>query len=238
MKISGIEKLSLVDFDGYVSSTIFTGGCNFKCPFCHNAILVEKHEEIPEYSKKEIFDFLRKRQGIIEAVCISGGEPTLQKDLPQFCEEIKTLGYKIKLDTNGTNFETVKSLYQNGLIDYLAVDIKNDKQNYNRTIGKDFDLTNVEKTVDFLINNNIYYEFRTTLVKEYHKKENMLNIACWIKGAKKYFLQKFKDSENCISRGLSPVDEETATEFLYLLREFIPNTFLRGYDNAIEENKK
>lgn len=238
MKISGIEKLSLVDFDGYVSSTIFTGGCNFRCPFCHNAILVEKHKELPQINEQEIFDFLKKRQGIIEGVCISGGEPTLQKDLPLFCEKIKNLGYKVKLDTNGTNPELVKLLYGNGLVDYFAVDVKNDKQNYCITIGKDFDLKGVEQTIDFLINNNVNHEFRTTLIFEFHKKENLLNIANWIKGTKKYFLQKFIDSENCISHGLSPVSEVVATEFLHLLRKYIPNTFLRGYDNAIDENKK
>lgn len=231
MKIFGIEKLSLVDYDGKVASTLFTGSCNFKCGFCHNSPLVLDYKALPEISHEEIFSYLTKRQGILEGVCISGGEPTLCHDLPDFCEKIKGLGYPIKLDTNGTNPQMIKSLYANGLVDYFAMDIKNNKEDYASIIGFDkFDTTKIEQSVDFFLSGSAPYEFRTTLIKEFHKKDNILKIRQWIKGANKYFLQKFKDSESCIESNLSAIDDKTVVEFVNILKEYIPNTFTRGYD--------
>jgi len=231
MKLCGIEKLSLVDFDGYVSATVFTGGCNFLCGFCHNSALVTGGENLAEIPEEEILSYLKKRQGILEGLCITGGEPTLHKDLPAFCEKVKSLGYKIKLDSNGTNPEMLKTLYTNGLIDYCAMDIKNDKDNYGAIIGIDgFDTKKVEKSVEFLMTSGIDYEFRTTIMQEYHKEDNIKAIASWIAGAKKYFLQKYKDSENCITRGLNPVDTATAQHFVKILEEKIEKVALRGYD--------
>ena len=230
MKIHGLEKMSLVDYDGKVSATVFTGNCNFKCGFCHNSALVLSTENLPEIPETEIFDYLKKRKGLLDGVCVSGGEPTLSPDLPNFIEKIKKLGYSVKLDTNGTNPEMVKSLRQNGLVDYFAMDIKNDRENYAKIIGFDkFDTKKIEKTVEYFLLGNAQYEFRTTLVNEFHKKENIINIGKWIKGADKYFLQKFKNSENCIQSHLSAVDDKTAINFKELLTEYIPNTFLRGY---------
>ena len=230
MKIHGLEKMSLVDYDGKVSATVFTGNCNFKCGFCHNSALVLSTENLPEIPEIEILDYLKKRKGLLDGVCVTGGEPTLCTDLPNFIEKIKNLGYSVKLDTNGTNPEMVKSLRQNGLVDYFAMGIKNDRENYAKIIGfNKFDTSKIEKTVEYFLSSNAPYEFRTTLVNEFHKKENIINIGKWIKGADKYFLQKFKNSENCIQSHLSAVDDKTAINFKELLTEYIPNTFLRGY---------
>ncbi len=231
MVIAGLEKMSLVDYDGYVSATIFTAGCNFKCGFCHNAPLVIDCNNLPIIPEEEVLSYLKKRTGVLDAVCISGGEPTLQKDLPFFIEKVKNLGYKVKLDTNGTNPELIKTLFSNKLCDYFAMDIKNDKSSYAKIIGFDkFDTVKIEKSVEFFLSNKVDYEFRTTLVKEFHKTENIALIGEWIKGANKYFLQKFKDGDNCILSGFSAVENQKVLEFLDILRKNIPNTFLRGYD--------
>ncbi|MBQ8426327.1 MAG: anaerobic ribonucleoside-triphosphate reductase activating protein [Clostridia bacterium] len=231
MKIFGMEKMSLVDYDGKVATTLFTGSCNFKCGFCHNSALVLDFATLPSYSEDEIFAFLEKRKGIIDGVCISGGEPTLCHDLPFFIEKIKKLGYSVKLDTNGTNPDMVKSLSGNGLCDYFAMDIKNNRENYAEIIGLNrFDTTKIEKTVEFLLSGNADYEFRTTLIKEYHKRTNIIKIGDWIAGAKKYFLQRFKLSDTCIQKNLSEVDNATALSYRDILRQNVPNTNLRGYD--------
>ncbi len=232
MKIMGMEKMSLVDFDGYVSATLFTGGCNFSCPFCHNAPLVKGFNALPYLTEKEVFDYLEKRKGILDGVCITGGEPTLHPDLPILMEKIKNLGYKVKLDTNGTSPELVKTIDKNGLCDYFAMDIKNDRESYVKIIGFDsYDTKKVEQTVDYFLNKKSNYEFRTTLINEFHKKENIVKIAEWIKGANKYFLQKFKLGENCLDAdNLSPVDNQTTLEFLEILKEYIPSVATRGYD--------
>ncbi|MBR2870877.1 MAG: anaerobic ribonucleoside-triphosphate reductase activating protein [Clostridia bacterium] len=231
MRIYGMEKLSLVDFDGKVACTLFTGNCNFRCGFCHNSPLVLDYKFLPEIDESEVFAYLSKRKGILEGVCISGGEPTLEKDLPLFIEKVKNLGYAVKLDSNGTNPELIKSLFENGLIDYLAMDIKNNKEDYAKIIGFDkYDTKKVEKSVDFLLNGKFPYEFRTTLINEFHKKENVALIGEWIKGADKYFLQKFKNSESCISQNLSAVDDKTVLEFRDILQNNVKKVFLRGYD--------
>lgn len=231
MKIYGIEKLSLVDYDGFVAATIFTGNCNFRCGFCHNSALVINYDELPAMDEKEIFDYLKKRKGILEGVCVTGGEPTLQKDLPEFCEKLKKLGYFVKVDTNGTNPEAVKTLNENGLADYFAMDIKNDRAHYAEIIGFDkFDTTKIEKTVSYFLSGAAKYEFRTTLVKEFHSYNNVTEIGKWIKGADKYFLQKFKNSQDCIESHLSPVEKSDALRFKDILIEYVPDTRLRGYD--------
>lgn len=231
MKICGLEKMSLVDFDGYVCATVFTGGCNFRCSFCHNSPLVLSHDKLPLLDEEEVLSYLKKRRGVLDAVCVSGGEPTLQKDLPEFLTKIKSLGYKIKLDTNGTAPELIKELFADSLVDYFAMDIKNDRENYANIIGfNSYDTSSVEKSVDFLMSLGDNYEFRTTIIKEFHNAQNILEIGKWIKGANKYFLQKFKASENCIESNLSAVDDETAKEFLQTLKNYIPSVKLRGYD--------
>ncbi|MBP5466122.1 MAG: anaerobic ribonucleoside-triphosphate reductase activating protein [Clostridia bacterium] len=230
MELFGIEKLSLVDFDGKVAATVFTGTCNFRCGFCHNSPLVLDVKSLSPLPEEEVFSYLKKRRGILEGVCITGGEPTLQKDLPEFCEKVKSLGYAVKVDTNGTNPAMVKLLAENNLADYFAMDIKNDKENYAAIIGfEKYDTKDVEKTVDFFLSHDYEYEFRTTLIKEYHKKENIVKIGEWIKGAKRYILQKFKPTDACISTGLHEVQEDAAKEFLQMVSPFVKSAKLRGY---------
>lgn len=230
MNVFGMEKLSMVDYDGKIAATIFTGGCNFRCPFCHNSSLVLDYQTLLKIDEQEVLTYLEKRKGLLDGVCVSGGEPTLQKDLSLFLEKVKKLGYSIKLDTNGTNPNAVKSLKENGLVDYFAMDIKNSKEDYAKIIGFDsYDTTNVEKTVELFLGGDYDYEFRTTLIKEYHSMQNIKAIGEWIKGAKKYFLQKYIDSDTCILGGLSPVSESVAKEYVTLLKNYIPNTYLRGY---------
>lgn len=231
MEIYGLEKMSMVDYDGKVSATVFTGSCNFRCEFCHNSPLVLGYKSLPTIPEKEVLEYLEKRKNLLDGVCVSGGEPTLDKDLTSFIEKVKKLGYAVKLDTNGTNPELVKSLNENGLVDYFAMDIKNDIDNYAKIIGFDkYDTKNVQKTVQYFLSGKANYEFRTTLINQYHKAENVEKIGEWIKGANKYFLQKFKDSENCIKSNLSPVEDKVALTFLDILKKYIPNTHLRGYD--------
>lgn len=231
MKIFGMEKLSLVDYDGFISATVFTGGCNFNCNFCHNAVLVNGYSKLNVYPENEVFEYLNKRRGVLEGVCISGGEPTLQSDLPAFCEKIKKLGYSVKLDTNGTNPKMLQNLFENGLIDYVAMDIKNDREHYGKIIGiEDYNTAAVEKSVDYLMNSKLSYEFRTTLISEYHGVENVVKIGEWITGAKKYFFQRFKDGDNCMKRGLTDVPLAKAQEFVEAVKPLIPSTLLRGYD--------
>lgn len=230
MDIYGIEKMSLLDYDNKICATLFTRGCNFKCPFCHNSSLVTNFDNsLKPISHDELFSFLNKRKGILDAVTITGGEPTLNKDLIDFIKEIKELGYLIKLDTNGTNFEMVKYLLENSLVDYVAIDIKNSFTNYFNTIGTDkIDLEEIKKTINFLINSHYDYEFRTTVVKELHKKEDFIEINEMIKGAKKYRLQKFVDSEYCIKKGLHEIPLEEIKSYIPLLNN-ISDVSLRGY---------
>lgn len=227
MKISGFQKLSLVDFDGHISATVFVSGCNFLCPFCHNAGLVQGKEEIiPE---EEILSYLKKRFGLLDSVCISGGEPTLYPDLPQFISKVKSIGYKIKLDTNGTNLDMVKYLVENNLIDYIAMDIKNSLEHYDITTGKNVDLHKIQTTIDYIMTCGIDYEFRTTLVANMHTLADIKKIGKLISGAQRYYLQKFEDSGNCIKEGLNAITKSEAEQFKEILQKTIPNTFLRGY---------
>lgn len=231
MHLFGMEKLSLVDYDGFVAATVFTGGCNFRCGFCHNAALVLDSENLDVLPESEVLSYLEKRKGILEGVCVTGGEPTLHKDLPAFCEKLKNLGYSVKIDTNGTNPDMVKSLAENGLADYFAMDIKNDRENYAKIIGFDkYDTSKVEKTVDFFLSGGADYEFRTTLISEYHHAENMAKISEWIRGAEKYFLQRFKSGDYCMSQNLSPVETAEAKSFADIIKPFVKSVKLRGYD--------
>ena len=230
MDIYGLEKLSLVDYDGFVAATVFTGSCNFRCGFCHNSALVLDYNTLPPIAESDILNYLKKRKGILEGLCITGGEPTLNPDLPEFIKKVKDIGYSVKVDTNGTNPEMVKLLAAEDLADYFAIDIKNDRENYAKIIGfEKFDTAKIEKTVEFLLSGKVKYEFRTTLISEYHKTENIKKIGEWIKGADKYFMQKFKSGDNCISQDLSPVSEETAKEFAEIMRPFVKAVNLRGY---------
>lgn len=231
MDFSGWEKLSLVDFDDNLTTTLFTSGCNFRCPFCHNGDLVLHPSRCAYIPFSEIEEYLRKRVGVLDAVCISGGEPTLMNDLKDKLAFIKGLGYKVKLDSNGSRPNVLKELVDLGLVDYIAMDLKNSKDRYGETIGiKDIDLVPIEESIQFLLSNKVAYEFRTTLTKEFHSEEDVRKMGIWVKGANRYFLQQYVDNENCIEKGLHPIELEQAHKFIDILREYVPNVKLRGYE--------
>ena len=227
----GIQKLSLLDYPTKMATTLFTGGCNFKCPFCHNRDLVFLDENENEIPLDDIFSFLNERKNILDGVCISGGEPLLQKGLKDFIIQVKKLGLSIKVDTNGSQYEKLKELIDEGLIDYVAMDIKNSKDKYALTIDVNgFDLSAVEKSVELLKESKVDYEFRTTIVKEFHTLDDMQKIGEWLKGAKRYFLQSYVDSENVIKKGLHAHDKATLEQFRELLTNYIEHVELRGIE--------
>lgn len=229
MKIFGLEKLSMVDYPGHLCCTVFTGGCNFRCPFCQNSDLVNM-QHLQEVFADDFFEFLDKRKKILDSVCISGGEPTLYNDLPSFIRKIKSLGFLVKLDTNGTNFDMLKFLIENKLVDYVAMDIKNSQSLYPKTAGiKNCDIDNILKSVELLKKNFVDYEFRTTILKGYHDDNSILEISKWLSGAKRIFLQKFVDSGSCLQPGLEPIEKNDAEKFRNILLKTIPEVNLRGY---------
>ena len=225
----GIEPLSLVDLDGKLACTIFTHGCNFRCPFCHHKNLALS-KDIQEIPFNEILDFLKLRKNMLDTVVITGGEPTIYPDLDNKLQKIKELGYYIKLDTNGTNPEAIKRLYEKGLIDYVAMDIKNTLPKYALTCGNPHvNLLNIQKSIIFLKTSGIEYEFRTTIIHEYHKLEDFKAIGEWIKDCPRYFLQKFVNSETCINQNLHEVSINNAVIFKNELLKYFPKVELRGY---------
>ena len=224
----GLDKLSLLDFEDRMSCVLFSKACNFRCPFCHNGLTVlESDETIPW---EEVMKYLKLRKGMLDAVVVSGGEPTLLPGLIDKLKDIKSLGYEVKLDTNGTNPELVEEYIKTGLIDYVAMDIKNSEEKYAITSGvKIVPMDKIKQTIQLLMNSGIDYEFRTTLVNEFHKLEDIEGIGELIKGAKVLYLQKFVDRESCIQRGLHEVDEETANRFKEILLKYVDKVELRGY---------
>lgn len=230
MNIQGLQKMTLLDFPGKVACTVFTGGCNFRCPFCHNAGLVLPQQmSSSDITTEDVFSYLKKRKGILDGVCITGGEPLLQKDIEEFITEIKTLGFLVKLDTNGSFPDALQNLLQKKLLDYVAMDIKNCKEKYAQTVGcEHIDLAAVCKSMDILKNSNIPYEFRTTVVKEFHSTQDLVNLAKWIFGTKNYFLQSFTDSGNLISEGLHGYDEADLKAILEKIRAILPSAEIRG----------
>ncbi len=231
MKIHGFNKTTLLDYPKHLACTVFLSGCNYRCPFCHNASLVINDGLDDVISEDDFFNHLKKRINVIEGVCITGGEPTIYKDLPEFIYGIKELGFKVKLDTNGNNPKMIYYLLDNGLLDYIAMDIKNAKNKYDCSIGiKDFDITNVCETVKIIMNSDIEYEFRTTVVKELHTKQDFINIGHWLKGARAYYLQPFKDSDNVILKGLTSYEKNELIIFKEILEEFIEIVDIRALD--------
>jgi pyruvate formate lyase activating enzyme len=209
MQIKGLIKTTLLDYPGHLACTIFLGGCNFRCPFCHNKNLVLNPESGDVIPYEYIFEYLSKRKNILEGVCISGGEPTLHKELKSFIREIKALGLKVKIDTNGYRPDVIKDLYENHLIDYIAMDIKAPKEKYPMATGvKNILIENIVESIDFIMNNVENYEFRTTVVKELHSLNDIIEIKDWVKGCKLYRIQSYKDSENVIQPGFSSYSED------------------------------
>lgn len=231
MKITGIQKLTLLDYPGTVACTVFTSGCNFRCPFCHNSMLVLPEQITENYlTDDEVFGFLKKRRGVLDGVAVTGGEPLLHRDLPQFLEKVKMLGYKIKLDTNGSAPELLREIVEAGLVDRVAMDIKNSPEQYAKTVGLEkFDIAPVESSKNFLLSSSVDYEFRTTVVKGLHTKESLMSAAEWIRGAKEYYLQQFKDSGSLIlPQGLQAYDEKEMYALAQAVREIIPGVLVRG----------
>lgn len=228
MRIDGLQTLTLLDYPGKVACTVFTSGCNMRCPFCHNASLV--CGEVPPFmEKEEFFAFLKKRTGVLDGVCVTGGEPLLQEGLIPFLLEVKEKGFTTKLDTNGLLHDRLRAVVEAGAVDYVAIDIKNCKARYAETAGvPGLDLAPIEKSVQFLMEGSVDYEFRTTVVKELHNKADFDEIGRWLKGAKRYFLQSFKDSGDILSPGLSPMEKADLLEIRDRLRAEIPGVELRG----------
>jgi len=222
--------MSLVDLDGYISCIIFLGGCNFRCPFCQNGDLVVNPNLIEGLDENEILSYLEKRKGVLEAVCISGGEPTLTNDLEDLARKIKNMGYYVKMDSNGTNPDVLKSLYQKGLVDYFAMDIKNSEKKYNETTAVNVNMERIKESINFLMTSGVDYEFRTTLIDEFHTEEDIKEIGKLVKGAKRFFLQHFVLCDSCLSQNLHDVKLEKAQRFKEILKETIDQVNLRGYD--------
>lgn len=233
MKIVGLQKLTLLDYPGQVACTVFLGGCNFRCPFCHNGQLLENAPAV--MSTEELLAFLKGRKGILDGVCITGGEPTLNPQLPELMRQIKQLGYLVKLDTNGTRPQVVKELVTRGLVDYVAMDIKNSPARYGETAGVSrLELEAIEETMGFLMAGNVDFEFRTTVVAELHRAQDMKEIGQWLqklspdKKPAKLFLQAYADRDSVLMGGLSAHSKETMQEFKDILAPYADIVELRG----------
>ena len=228
MEFVGIDKFSLLDYEDKVSCVLFCKPCNFRCPFCHNGTTVLEAETFIPF--EDILDYLKSRKGLIDAVVVSGGEPTLMPDLKEKIIKLKELGFLVKLDTNGTNPEIVRDLIDSNLLDYIAMDIKNSEEKYALTSGvRNINMNNIKKSINLIMNSGVDYEFRTTLVDEFHKEVDMEGIAKLIKGARVLYLQKFVERDGCIQKGLHEVKEEDANKFIKVLKNSIPEVELRGY---------
>lgn len=230
MDFAGLDKLSLVDYDKHISCILFTRGCNFACPFCHNGPLVIPGIDNQFIPFSEVLAFLRKRQGILDAVVISGGEPTLMPDLKEKIEAIKDLGYLVKLDSNGTRPEIIKDLVESHLIDYIAMDVKSSLETYPLITNARVNTDKIVESINYIKSCGIDYEFRTTLIDEFHDEEDMKEIAKLISGAKKYRLQKYVDREGCIAHGFHEVPLEVAKKYLEILKNHIDDVALRSYE--------
>lgn len=230
MKISGLQKLTLLDFPGHTACTVFTSACNFRCPFCHNASLVlsETSEEI---SLGEFFDFLESRRGILDGVAITGGEPTLQEGLYDFVKEISSRGFGVKLDSNGYRPEILKELLDSGFVSYVAMDIKSSPEGYAKTAGlASLSLDKIEKSIEIIRSSGVPHEFRTTAVKGLHSFADFVKIGKWLRGADNYFIQQYKDSGDVLSPGYSAFSKEEMTTLLAAVRMNIPRAQLRGVE--------
>ncbi len=228
MKIHGLNKTTLLDYPGTLASVIFLGTCNFCCPWCHNKNLVLAPHLEPAIPEEEVLTFLKKRQGILEGVCITGGEPTLQQDLPAFIGKIKALGYKVKLDTNGYRPDMIRTLLDARLLDYIAMDIKADPLHYGQVCGlPDLNIHVIKTSADLIMKSGIAYEFRTTVIRELHDIEQFHNIGQWLAGCQAYYLQPFRDSEGVIQPGYSSYPAAELESFRHVLKETIPVVEIR-----------
>ena len=230
MRLGGLQKLTLLDYPGLVACTVFTVGCNMRCPFCQNASLVNRIEEEQGLSEDEFFAFLKKRQGILDGVCITGGEPTLQPDLKEFIAKIKSMGYKVKLDTNGSFPDKVKEILDSGNVDFVAMDLKNTLDRYAETVGvPDFDTSKIVESINIIRNSGVEYEFRTTVVSPLHRPEDFGELAKLVEGSPRYFLQNFVDSGDLVAGdGMKELTKEELSEALANAKSIIPQAKIRG----------
>ena len=228
MDIQGLQKMTLLDYPGKVACTVFLGGCDLRCPFCHNSGLVAGPMPA-ELDDGALLAFLDKRRGLLDGVCVTGGEPLLRPELPQLLSRIKELGYPVKLDTNGGRPERLRALLEAGLVDYVAMDIKNSPERYGETAGvPGLDLAPFRESVSLLLRGTVDYEFRTTVVREFHDADSFRAIGPWIAGARRYFLQGFVDRDSVLQAGLHPWDRETLASFGDLVRPYVEQVELRG----------
>lgn len=228
MLIKGFQKLTLLDFPGRTACTVFTGGCNLRCPFCHNALLVTEMDD-DRFEEEEIFEHLERRKKVLDGIAITGGEPLLQKDIERFLYELKDTGIAVKLDTNGCYPEKLEGILELGLADYVAMDIKNSPQKYGVTVGvENFDISPINSSIELIKNSGVDYEFRTTVTENFHTVDDVEEIAKWIQGAKHYYLQNFVDSGNLIDSNCKGVRKEIMYEMLEKARKYIPEAELRG----------
>ena len=230
MRISGLQKMTLLDYPGLVACTVFTGGCNLRCPFCHNASLVLPERADDALDEAEVLRFLEKRQGMLDGVAVTGGEPLLHADLSDFLRRVRDLGYRIKLDTNGTFPDRLRAVVEEGLVDRVAMDVKNAPLLYGRTVGvRGFDLEPVERSKDYLLAGHVEYEFRTTVVRGLHTADSLLAAARWIEGAREYYLQQYRDSGDVLTPGaLGAFTDDEMRSLLAQVRTVIPSAALRG----------
>ena len=230
MKIQGLQKMTLLDYPGRVACTVFLGGCDFRCPFCHNYELVEGPMPIA-LEEDEFFAFLDKRVGLIDGVAITGGEPCLRKDLPGFIAKIRAAGFDVKLDTNGNHPDMLARLLEEGLVNYVAMDVKNSPGKYAQTIGLPrIDLAPIEQSFGLLIQGGVAYEFRTTVVREFHEAHDFEEIGAWIQGADRYFLQAFTDRDAVPDRSLSAPDPARLREFADIAARYVKHVEIRGIE--------
>ena len=231
MNFHGFYKSTLLDYPRHLAATVFVGGCNMRCPFCHNASLVLRPNTQPVIPEEEILAYLCKRKNILEGVCITGGEPTIYSELPDFISHIKEIGLKVKLDTNGTNPAMIKRLADQNLIDYIAMDIKNSPEKYRDTAGNPaLSMDDIKESVSVIISSKVDYEFRTTVVSELHTEDDMVAIGRWVKGAKAYYLQSYADSGDVISPGFTCPRKETLYRYRDILNSYVDFVAIRGID--------
>jgi pyruvate formate lyase activating enzyme len=230
MKIHGLQKMTLLDFPGRVACTVFIGGCDFRCPFCHNFELVDGTAK-PIMDDEELLSFLSGRKGLLDGVAFTGGEPMINPGLPELIRKIRDLGYAIKLDTNGYHPETLEMLLKEGLIDYVAMDIKNSPAKYAMTSGlEQLDLEPVKRSISLLLEGDVDYEFRTTVLKEFHEADDFEEMGKMIKGAKRYFLQAFTDRDSVPFGNLHAPNKEEMTAFMVKAAPYVLEISLRGID--------
>ena len=228
MKINGLQKLTLLDFPGHVACTVFLAGCNLRCPFCHNSDLLTADADVLMESD-ELLSFLKKRQGLLEGVAFTGGEPLLRAGLPELMEKIRDLGYPIKLDTNGSFPDRLKAIVSAGLVEYVAMDIKNSRDRYPETVGvEDWDPSPIDESIEYLLSGPVDYEFRTTTVEQLHDADSFVGIGEWIRGARRYFIQPFTDRDTVLFAGFTQPEPETLHKYRDIVAPYVQEVHIRG----------